>query len=79
MESITEASTPGLEGRPLALTVPFSQQFLNFYFSVQKYGVIQYTIIALYCLHAYCIIGTKLHNEIFCRKREGRNQQRNLK
>ena len=35
------------KSQPGDLTIPFSQQFLNFYFSVRKYGVIQYTIIPL--------------------------------
>lgn len=35
------------------------------YFSIQKYRVIQYTIIPLQCLYAYYISGTKFHKKIF--------------
>ena len=54
------------KSQPFALTIPFSRQLLNFYFSIQKYGVIQYSIIPLECLYAYCISGTQFHKEIFC-------------
>lgn len=65
MESITEASTCGLEKSALSPNPPFSRQFLNFYFSVKKYGVIQYTIIPLSCLHSNSISETKFHKETF--------------